>query len=110
MSANKLTPGKNVIWESSRMMLPEHKERIIEHRRELNRKERVELAAEEWEQIERVMSQSLEQRRPIRIRLYDPFEELLVIGIVDRIDARRGRFLVDGYWFTVGDIESAEAE
>ena len=29
MNPNKLTPGYNVMWESSRMMLPEHREQLL---------------------------------------------------------------------------------
>ena len=31
----KLTPGSNLLWESSRMILPEHKEAMIRHREEI---------------------------------------------------------------------------
>lgn len=31
---NKLTPGSNLFWESSRMILPEHKEALVRHREE----------------------------------------------------------------------------
>ena len=29
MNPNKLTPGYNIMWESSRMMLPEHREQLL---------------------------------------------------------------------------------
>ena len=32
MRTNKLTPGSNLLWESSRMILPEHKEALVRHR------------------------------------------------------------------------------
>jgi len=31
---NKLSPGSNLLWESSRMILPEHKEALVRHREE----------------------------------------------------------------------------
>jgi len=34
---NKLTEGFNLLWESSRMILPEHKERIRSRRDEARR-------------------------------------------------------------------------
>src|SRR5690606_35125871 len=34
VKVNKLTPGSNLLWESSRMILPEHKEALIRHREE----------------------------------------------------------------------------
>lgn len=37
---NKLTIGSNMMWESSWMMLPEHKERIRQHQRDLLKEEK----------------------------------------------------------------------
>jgi catalase (peroxidase I) len=51
---NKLTPGSNLLWESSRMILPEHKERILSHRDEVRRggrRERPVMDEQEWERI-----------------------------------------------------------
>lgn len=42
----------NGLWESSRMMLPEHKETIIYKQHEEGRKQRPELDAQEIELIE----------------------------------------------------------
>ncbi|MGE6629428.1 YolD-like family protein [Bacillus sp. NPDC077027] len=33
MNPNKLTPGYNIMWESSRMMLPEHREQLLDQKR-----------------------------------------------------------------------------
>ena len=33
MNPNKLTPGYNIMWESSRMMLPEHREQLLAQKR-----------------------------------------------------------------------------
>lgn len=32
MTGNKLTPGSNMRWESSRMVLPEHREALLQHK------------------------------------------------------------------------------
>lgn len=37
---NKLTPGSNLLWESSRMMLPEHKALLREHEASRTKKNR----------------------------------------------------------------------
>ena len=34
MKENKLTPGSNMRWESSRMILPEHREMWLRHQKE----------------------------------------------------------------------------
>ncbi|WP_138751667.1 YolD-like family protein [Paenibacillus sinopodophylli] len=97
----------NGLWESSRMMLPEHKVAINELEKALRQRTRVELDEQEWEHVARSVTDSLQQRQPITLRLFHPLEELTVIGIVDRIDQLKGRFMVDGEWFLIGDIEGA---
>lgn len=100
----------NGLWESSRMMLPEHKAAINERQAALRLRQRVELDEQEWEHVARCVSESLQQRRQVAMKLFHPAEELTVIGIVDRIDQLKGRFMVDGEWFAMGDIEGAEIE
>ncbi|MDQ0114380.1 YolD-like family protein [Paenibacillus harenae] len=97
----------NGMWESSRMMLPEHKVEINAHAHERNRRKRIVLDEQEWEDISRVIGESLQQRTLVTIRLYHPFEDLMVEGVVDRIDQMRRRFMVDGEWFEIRDVEGA---
>lgn len=100
----------NGLWESSRMMLPEHKVAINEHEISLRQRQRVELDEQEWEQVSLSVTESLQQRLPVKLRLFHPAEELIVIGIVDRVDQMKGRFMVDGEWFAIRDIEGADIE
>jgi hypothetical protein len=102
---NKLTPGSNLMWESSRMMLPEHKAGHVEHRHELNRRERIYLDEQVWSDISLAVAESMERRKPIRLTMYDPFEQAEVAGVIDHVDQPGGRFMVDGEWFKIGDIE-----
>ncbi|MGO4374496.1 YolD-like family protein [Paenibacillus sp. MCAF20] len=97
----------NGMWESSRMMLPEHVNDIRAHAHERNRRKRIALDEQEWEDISRVIGESLQQRSLVTVRLYHPFEELTVEGIVDRVDQMRRRFMVDGEWFEIRDVEGA---
>ncbi|MBD2871434.1 YolD-like family protein [Paenibacillus arenilitoris] len=100
----------NGLWESSRMMLPEHKVAINDHEAALRQRRRVELDEQEWEHVARSVAESLRQRRQIALRMFHPVEELTVIGIIDRIDPLKGRFMVDGEWFLIRDIEGAAPE
>jgi len=100
----------NGLWESSRMMLPEHKVRIQQQNHELKRRERIEIDNQEWQSISRMVCESMQLRHLITIRMYHPFEELQIIGIVDRVDTINNRFMVDGEWFLLLDIEKAESE
>ncbi|CAM3947595.1 YolD-like family protein [Paenibacillus alkaliterrae] len=100
----------NGLWESSRMMLPEHKVAINEHEAALRLRQRVELDEQEWEHVVRSVTESLRLRQQITLRLFHPVEELTVIGIVDRVDQLNGRFMVDGEWFAIHDIVGAIAD
>jgi len=100
----------NGLWESSRMMLPEHKVRINEWNLEIKKRQRIELDEQEWEDVSRVVVQSLQQRQPVKIRMFHELEDLEIVGIIDRVDQFRGRFMVDGEWFEIQDIEGASLE
>ena len=100
----------NGLWESSRMMLPEHKESNLRKRQELKRRERRELDEQEMEEAERLLSSSLEVKRVVRIAMFHPYEQTEVIGIVERIDTLQQRFMVDGEWFPLRDVQGVAAE
>ncbi|HUC92130.1 MAG TPA: YolD-like family protein [Paenibacillus sp.] len=107
---NKLTPGSNLLWEGSRMMLPEHKERHVRHRKDLNRRERVELDESEWERIGRMMAESVQRGVVLHIKLFDEYEERELTGAVDKVDRSRGRFLVEGRWYDEADIQGVRED
>ncbi|WP_372663256.1 YolD-like family protein [Cohnella sp.] len=96
----------NGLWESSRMMLPEHKERIIyEHHLSDNYKgERPEFDEEELQRIVGKVISSYEDAEPIQVRLYDPYETLIVDGLVEKMDIVSGWFQVSGDRFKFTDI------
>jgi hypothetical protein len=98
----------NGLWESSRMMLPEHKEAILAWRRRSERRSRPELDVYERERIDAAIAWSLRTRKPVRLQMYDPQEECVVEGIVERVDPLQKRIRVDGEWFTVVDIIGAD--
>lgn len=101
---NELTPGTNMLWESSRMMLPQHREASINRQKEEMRRKRVELDNQEREQIARFISESHKTRQAVRLRMFDEYEDIYVIGVVERIDSLTARFRVDGEWFHIEDI------
>ena len=104
---NKLTEGRNLLWESSRMILPEHKERMRRRRDEAHRggrRERPALDEQEWERINEMIVRSLYERTPVRLRMYDPFECCIVEGIVEQFEPVSGCIRVNGDWFDTKDI------
>ncbi|HIW33628.1 MAG TPA: YolD-like family protein [Candidatus Paenibacillus intestinavium] len=98
----------NGLWESSRMMLPEHKGSIIQKAHEQKQRKRIDLDDQELDIINEALQQSLWQRITITIKMYHLYEDLLIVGVVDRIDRPIGRFKIDGEWFILGDIEGVK--
>lgn len=80
----------NGVWESSRMMLPEHKQRIIDEELEQLRRQKPVLDPQAVEEIERALAQSMEDHSPVTLSLFAPFEDNLARGIVMQLDRQRG--------------------
>lgn len=98
----------NGLWESSRMIIPQHKEALLRHQHEQHRQERPQLDDQEWDDISSRLQWSMENREPVTLHLYDPFERCEVSGIVVDIDmiGRRVRLRQDDdrSWISVEDI------
>lgn len=92
------------------MMLPEHKVRINQLAEEQKKRVRIDLDEQEWENVSQAVGASLEHRKEITLRMYHLLEELNVVGIVCRVDQMKGRFMVDGEWFEIRDIEGVQLE
>ncbi|GGD86700.1 YolD-like family protein [Paenibacillus nasutitermitis] len=106
----KRMAGGNWMWEDSRMRLPEHEHGHNRHQQELKLREQKVTGEPQWSEIAPFFSGSLHEHREIRIKLFDALEELSVIGIVERIDPWESRFMVNGDWFRIADVEAAEWE
>ncbi|MDQ6419937.1 YolD-like family protein [Paenibacillus sp. LHD-117] len=65
----------------------------------------MELDDQELEAIGRRLTESHQLRVLVTVKMYHPTEELQIVGMVDRIDRQRGRFMVNGDWYALGDIE-----
>lgn len=65
------------------------------------------LRASDIERIERYVRMSCNDRQPVELKLYDRLEDLTVIGVVERIDAFKRRFCVNGDWFRLDDVTDA---
>jgi hypothetical protein len=102
----------NGLWESSRMMLPEHKETIIRKRIEEGRKHRPELDAQEIEQIERVIAEAFRERRAVTLRIWGEYEDTEARGVVIAVQTYRREIKLstgsgEWKWIKIEDILSA---
>ncbi|WP_042227675.1 YolD-like family protein [Paenibacillus popilliae] len=78
--------SNNGLWESSRMMLQQHKEALLRHQGEQRRCERPNLDDQVIEEVSRRLQWAMENREPVTLQLYDPFERCEVSAIVVDID------------------------
>ncbi|MFB4322711.1 YolD-like family protein [Priestia sp. BR_2] len=91
----------NGLWESSRMMLPEHKETIIRRQLEEGRKDRPTLDPQEMELIEQALAESFHEHRAVTVRLFDEYEDVELRGIVVLIHTFRREIklsMSEGEW------------
>jgi hypothetical protein len=111
MKANKLTVVSNFRWESSRMVLSEHREEILEHNRTVNRKVQPELDEQEIDAFMLLIRDSITHRKVIKISLFDQYEDdLQIIGLVERIDQYRRTIRIEGESIKVDKAISVEME
>lgn len=108
MKLNKLTPGRNLLWEGSRMMLPEHKEEIIKQNKKVHLKQRPTLDEQKWEEISRVISESVEHGLEIELIKFGDFQDRSIRGIVEKVDMQLRHLKVvrgdEFEWVKIGDI------
>ncbi|MDY7989901.1 YolD-like family protein [Paenibacillus polymyxa] len=71
------------------MMLPEHRERILNHYREERQQVKPVLDDQEVQQIEQVLVISYNKRKDITLKLFDPFEEIIISGVVTSLNTAR---------------------
>jgi hypothetical protein len=107
---------ENGLWESSRMMLPEHKDATRRQAKQTDRLVRPTLDDQEVEIISTVLFQSHRQQKVVRLTLYGEYDQRIVYGIVTcsqrdsfRLDTEDPfSSVVDWEWFMFQDVIKAE--
>lgn len=74
------------IFDCSRMMLPEHKQRIITDERMQSLRSKPVLDVQEWELIDHVLTYSQRYNEQETITLFDPRHDIEIRGIVLAVD------------------------
>ncbi len=70
MKINKLTKNQNLRWESSRMMLPEHTEKIISHNSGKKLINKPILDEQKWMEINDLLTIAIEDYVPVYLSVY----------------------------------------
>jgi hypothetical protein len=95
---------KNGLWESSRMMLPEHKARIQAYNQQLDIKEQPILDPQKQEEINDRLRDAFEQRREITLLLFNIYDNESVTGVITRVDVLRKRIQIAGDWILMENV------
>lgn len=105
---------ENLLWEGSRMMLPEHKAGILRYRTERNKKEKPELDQQKLEDFVRTIGVSMFTEQPVRITVYGEYEDTIVVGKIDKILTETKTLKVgveDSFeWIKLEDVLKMEIE
>lgn len=104
----------NGLFESSRMMLPEHKEAYNEFRKNLEQKERHEFDEQRLEELSYQFAEAMNEKATVRIRIYDLFEDRWITGKVERIDILQARMKLvqanESRWIKLEEITDFTVE
>lgn len=98
----------NGLWESSRMMLPQHKERIIaDHIKETRRKKPI-LHEDEWEDMARNIAEYAHDKEIVAVTTFGEYEDEVFEGIIKEVSERRKALRLaselEDRWITLSDI------
>ncbi|MGN7359998.1 YolD-like family protein [Paenibacillus sp. SAF-054] len=101
----------NGLFESSRLMLPEHREAYNRQFLTKDPKPKPVIDEQEWQMIGQALQESFEEHARVDIELFDPYEEKKVSGYVTVINNFLGeiklRYGDDWDWIKFEDIISA---
>lgn len=87
----------NLLWESSRMILPEHRRKLLEYREEVQRTtlyRRPDWDEQQLEEFQRILSWAIGEHRNVTLRYYTDDGPRQIEGIVTKIDAINGKILI----------------
>ncbi|QYK62558.1 YolD-like family protein [Paenibacillus sp. S25] len=102
----------NGLWESSRIIIPEHKEAYLKLMQDRQRRGKPELDDQEVQLIEQALIESYNSRQPVSVTVFSPFDDMVMTGVVTSINTARREVKLsrgeDDYsWIKLEDIISA---
>lgn len=86
MKVNKLTPKFNLRWESSRIMLPEHKEQIISHHLDKGKIIKPIIDEARLEEFDEAIQTALEFHNPVTVTYWSNGFKEVIEGFVHYVD------------------------
>lgn len=94
MKANKLTAGHNLMWESSRMILPEHKEQLLKERRNQELFHMPQLTEEQLQEMDLIIQAAIKQNCSITITYTEKYGPAQFSGKIKKINSQEASLKV----------------
>src|SRR5690625_777232 len=105
---SKLTPGYNLMWESSRMMLPEHVSTLQKRKREKQKRIKPEFDEQYLSELATKIAEAKQEEYTVLVSVFDEYEDVEVIGQITYIDQQLRRLKLehadDIEWIHLDDI------
>jgi len=84
------------MWEGHRILLPQHRDLLFDHRQKEREFEPPELAEDELEESSRLIAWSKTEERPITLKYADKFGPKRITGVVTRVDPIERWLVIQG--------------
>lgn len=84
----------NGLWESSRIILPQHKEAIRMHRKQLNQRVKPELDEQRLEELSLALQEAFKSGKETVVTTFNLYEDEKTVGIIEKIDPLQRRIKV----------------
>ncbi|MEC4566798.1 YolD-like family protein [Paenibacillus sp. CMAA1739] len=102
---------ENGLWESSRIIIPEHKEAYLKLMKDRQRRGKPELDDQQVQLIEQALINSYNSRNAVTVTVFSPFDDEVMTGVVTSINTARREVKLfrgeDDYsWIKLEDIIS----
>lgn len=98
----------NGMWEASRMMLPEHRQAILQHRNEWKRKEKPLLDEQRLDELSRQIVEAMQTNSVVRVEIYHPYRMQEVTGQITMLDTLNSRIELknqkEAVWVSLSEI------
>ncbi|QHW35822.1 YolD-like family protein (plasmid) [Paenibacillus rhizovicinus] len=93
----------NGVW-SSKFIVPEFGAALAKHQLESRRRAKPLLDDQEWEIITQAIGTSRFNREPVKLILFDPFEDVSIEGVVEKFDPQLQQIRMNSSWFKLADV------
>lgn len=72
---------ENGFWESSRMMIPQHKEQLLKQAREWDKQKRPTLDPQEQEIFQQEIGRAMHEMLEVTIRIFGEYGDRTIVGV-----------------------------